>query len=148
MLKLRKSHPGKTAKRMVIGSTRKTTGTIIAISFLPPLPLPRGSVIRLRFTVLHQVPPALLADVLGLCAQDVSQWGAALDGDDDAVDEPRKGGEAGAVGQALQRRREVGAGAGVAETAAEFVGEGAIGEAAYAFERADCALAGAHGQRK
>ena len=113
MLKLRKSHPGKTAKRMVIGSTRKTTGTIIAISFLPPFSI-RSRRLSSRTS----------------------------------VDEPRQGGQAGAVGQALQRRREVGAGAGVAETAAEFVGEGAIGEMAYAFERADCALAGAHGQRK
>ena len=95
---------------------------------------------------LHERPAALLADVLRLGAQDLGQRGAALDGDDDAVDEPAQARQAGAVGEALQRGGEVGARARVGQAAPQLAGQLAVREPADPVERADGSLARADGE--
>ena len=88
------------------GSTRKTTGTIIAISLRPPA----SSSARL---------PGL-ADVGGLGPQHLGQRRAALDRDGDAVDEPGQRRQAGPVAMPLQRGDQRHPGAGLGEGPAEL----------------------------
>ena len=70
---------------------------------------------------LHDLAAALLPDVLRLGPEDLGQGCAALDRDDDPVDESGQRSQTGAVGEAMEGDGQAGAGTGIAESAAELV---------------------------
>ena len=102
----------------------------------------------LASALLHDGAAPGLADVLGLSPEDFGERGSALGGDDDAVDEPRKAGQARPVREALQRRRQVGTGPSLREAGAELGRQLASGQAADPVERSGGPFPGADRERQ
>ena len=120
------------AKRMVTGSTPKTTGTIIAISFLPP-----ASMIRRRPSSRTSCAWARSTSASGVPRSTAT-----------TMPSTKRANEARPVGQPLQGGRQAGPGAGVGEAASELVGQLAVGQPHDPLERTGRAFACTHRERE